>query len=224
MPLSGEEIFIKLESMASTNLYDHISFKNSVLDETFVILVDENDNAIGIMEKIQAHHQALLHRAVSVFIFNSKGDWVLQRRALSKYHSGGLWSNACCSHPNPGESSIDAAQRRLMEEMGIDCQINEIFSFTYKAVLENDLTEYELDHIFVGISDASPQINPAEVAEWKAVSFSDLQSDVIQNPDNYTVWFKKLYERVGDYMSDHQLNPLLKGKEADISTNETRKE
>ena len=219
-----KEIYIKLDEMASTNLYDHISFKHTVLDETFVILVDGNDNAIGIMEKIEAHHQALLHRAVSVFIFNSKGDWILQRRALSKYHSSGLWSNSCCSHPNPGELSIDAAKRRLMEEMGIDCQINEIFSFTYKAVLENDLTEYELDHIFVGISDASPQINPAEVAEWKAVSFSDLQSDVIQNPDNYTVWFKKLYERVGDYMSDHQLNSL-RLKEVEAShIKETRKE
>jgi isopentenyl-diphosphate delta-isomerase len=111
-----------------------------------------------------------------------------------------------------------------MEEMGIDCQINEIFSFTYKAVLENDLTEYELDHIFVGISDASPQINPAEVAEWKAVSLSDLQSDVIRNPDNYTVWFKKLYERVGDYLSEHLLNPLLLSNVEDSCTIETRKE
>jgi isopentenyl-diphosphate delta-isomerase len=210
--------------MASTNLYDHISFKNSVLDETFVILVDENDNAIGIMEKIEAHHQALLHRAVSVFIFNSNGDWILQRRAFSKYHSSGLWSNSCCSHPNPGESSIDAARRRLIEEMGIKSQLNEIFSFTYKAVLENDLTEYELDHIFVGISDASPQINPAEVAEWKAISFSDLQSDMIRNPDNYTVWFKKLYEWVGDYMSEHQLNPLLLSRVEDNCIKGTGKE
>ena len=210
--------------MASTNLYDHISFKNSVLDETFVILVDENDNAIGIMEKIEAHHQSLLHRAVSVFIFNSNGDWILQRRAFSKYHSSGLWSNSCCSHPNPGESSIDAARRRLMEEMGIKCQINEIFSFTYKAVLENDLTEYELDHIFFGISDSLPQINPVEVAEWKAFSFSDLQSDMIRNPDNYTVWFKKLFERVGDYMSAHQLNPLLLGKVEDNCIKGTGKE
>ncbi len=166
------------------------------MSDTLVILVDSDDNQIGVSEKMEAHRKALLHRAVSVFIINSKGEWLLQRRALSKYHSNGLWTNTCCSHPYPNETSIDAANRRLIEEMGMKSQLNELFSFTYKEVLDNELTEYELDHVFIGNSDENPKINLDEVMEWKYISFSDLKNDIELNPNNYTVWFKKIFERV----------------------------
>ncbi len=168
------------------------------MSDTFVVLVDSDDNQIGVSEKMEAHRKALLHRAVSVFICNSKGEWLLQRRALDKYHSKGLWTNTCCSHPYPNESSIDAANRRLMEEMGMRCELNELFSFTYKEVLDNDLTEYEFDHVFIGISDEKPTINLEEVMEFKYIDFSDLHKDIGLNPNNYTVWFKMIYERVNE--------------------------
>jgi len=174
---------------------------NSQTDKAFVILVDENDNQIGVMEKMAAHQKACLHRAVSVFIANSQGDWILQRRALKKYHSGGLWTNTCCSHPYPLESSLAAANRRLTEEMGIDAPLTELFSFIYNEPLDNELTEYELDHIFVGFSDDFPKINTDEVNEWKTISFNELNADVISNPESYTVWFRKLYLKVGEALS-----------------------
>jgi len=161
-----------------------------------VILVDEFDNQIGIMEKMEAHKKALLHRAISVFLWNSNGEWLLQRRALSKYHSGGLWTNACCSHPLPYESYIDAANRRLIQEMGLQCPLKEIFNFTYKELLDNELTEYEFDHVFFGITDDIPQINPAEVAEYKYIKYQELSIDIKKNPSHYTVWFKKILEQV----------------------------
>lgn len=173
---------------------------NSLVGDTFVILVDENDQPLGVMEKMEAHRKACLHRAVSVFITNSQGDWLLQRRAFNKYHSNGLWTNTCCSHPYPDESALAASNRRLREEMGIDCSLREIFSFIYKEPLDNELTEHELDHIFIGVSDDFPKLNEDEVVEWKAVSFSELQADIITNPDFYTVWFRKLYEKVGDFV------------------------
>lgn len=166
------------------------------MSDTLVILVDNDDNQIGVSEKMEAHRKALLHRAVSVFIINSKGEWLLQRRALSKYHSNGLWTNTCCSHPYPNETSVDAANRRLIEEMGMKSQLNELFSFTYKEVLDNELTEYELDHVFIGISDENPKINLDEVMDWKYINFGDLKKDIELNPNKYTVWFKKIYERV----------------------------
>ena len=175
---------------------------NSPENSTFVILVDENDRHIGVMEKLEAHHKGTLHRAVSVFIFNSRGEWILQKRALGKYHSSGLWSNACCTHPYPGETSHEAANRRLSEEMGIVCHLIEIFSFTYREPLDNCLTEHELDHVFIGFSDALPQINKEEVQEWKAVSFSVLNAELIADPDLYTVWFKKLYQKVSEHLTD----------------------
>lgn len=171
--------------------------------EIFVVLVDEYDHPIGTMEKMEAHRKACLHRAISVFITNSQGDWILQRRALNKYHSNGLWTNTCCSHPYPGESSLEAANRRLSEEMGIDCSLKEIFSFIYKEPLDNELTEYELDHIFIGVADDFPKLNRNEVVEWKAISFSELQKDMITNPDSYTVWFRKLYEKVAEFVRDN---------------------
>ncbi len=166
------------------------------MSDTFVILADNDDNQIGVSEKMEAHRRALLHRAVSIFICNTKGEWLLQRRALTKYHSNGLWTNTCCSHPNPNESSIDAANRRLMEEMGMRCELNELFSFTYKEVLDNELTEYEFDHVFIGITDEKPIINLDEVMEFKYIIFSDLQKDIELNPNDYTVWFKMIFERV----------------------------
>jgi isopentenyl-diphosphate delta-isomerase len=166
------------------------------MEEELVILVDKKDNEIGVMPKAEAHRKALLHRAISVFIFNSEGEWLLQRRALDKYHSAGLWTNSCCTHPLPNESNIDAANRRLRQEMGMQCQLEEIFSFTYKEALDNELTEHEFDHVFMGITNFIPRINPKEVAEFKYVTYSSLINDIAANPSQYTVWFKKIIERV----------------------------
>ena len=165
-------------------------------DETLVILVDKNDNQIGVMEKMEAHRKALLHRAISVFICNSKGKWLLQRRSLNKYHSNGLWTNSCCSHPYPNESAIEAANRRLMEEMGLECELEELFSFTYIEALDNKLTEHEFDHVFFGITDELPSHNSDEVLEWKYIDYHKMVEDIHQNPDDYTVWFKKIFKRV----------------------------
>jgi len=168
-----------------------------------VILVDNKDNAIGVIEKMEAHQKALLHRAVSVFILTTKGEWILQRRALTKYHSPGLWTNTCCTHPMPNESNHDAAQRRLMEEMGYNTtiQFTELFSFIYKEELDNNLTEFEFDHVFVGFSDEIPTLNADEVCEYKSILFSNLQIDILENPTNYTVWFRKIYEKVQECLS-----------------------
>lgn len=170
-----------------------------------VILVDENDKETGAMEKMEAHKKALLHRAISVFILNSEGKWLLQRRALGKYHSSGLWTNTCCSHPFPGETSENAAHRRLQQEMGMQAGLKEIFHFVYKEQLDNDLTEYELDHVFVGSSDIHPETDPAEVEEWKYISFDDLKKDMDKNPEKYTVWFRKIAERVHWHISGKEL-------------------
>jgi isopentenyl-diphosphate delta-isomerase len=155
-----------------------------------VILVDENDNALGLMEKMEAHEKALLHRAFSVFTFNNKGELLIHQRAHEKYHSGGLWTNTCCSHPREGETTLEAAKRRLQEEMGFVCELNEAFSFIYKAELDQGLTEHEYDHVFIGEFNGEPQINPNEVADWKYVDLEMLKQDVDRNPENYTVWFK----------------------------------
>ncbi len=165
-----------------------------------VILVDIYDNEIGQMEKIEAHRKGVLHRAISVFIVNSKGEWLLQQRALNKYHSKGLWTNTCCSHPYPSEKSIDAANRRLMEEMGIKTQLTGIFSFTYKENLDNDLIEHELDHVFIGVSDNLPKINTNEVVNWKYIDYNALKEDTAKYPENYTVWFLKIIERVQQHL------------------------
>lgn len=166
--------------------------------EENVILVDDNDNQIGLMAKTEAHKKALLHRAISVFIFNSEGEWLLQRRAFSKYHSAGLWTNTCCTHPLPNENNQDAANRRLKEEMGMHGSLKELFSFTYKETLDNELTEHELDHVFVGITDLIPTINTDEVAEFKYIKHDSLTLDIKNNPSHYTVWFKKIIERVSN--------------------------
>lgn len=155
-----------------------------------VILVDKNDNALGLMEKMEAHEKAILHRAFSVFIFNSAGKLMLQQRAMHKYHSPGLWTNTVCSHPREGETTIDAAHRRIVEEMGFDCEFEEVFSFLYKAEVGQGLIEHEFDHVFIGKSDVKPEINLDEVETWKYVDLDWLTNDVENNPKQYTEWFK----------------------------------
>ena len=155
-----------------------------------VILVDANDRAVGTMEKMEAHRKGILHRAFSVLIFNDAGQVLLQKRSKSKYHSSGLWTNTCCSHPLPGESMEDATRRRLREEMGIDLQPTFSYSFLYKAPLDHGLIEHELDHVFVGTFNGSPNINRKEVEDWKYVDLKWLKEDILKNPSDYTVWFK----------------------------------
>jgi len=162
-----------------------------------VILVDENDNEVGVMEKMQAHIEAKMHRAFSVFIFNSKKELMLHKRASHKYHSGGLWTNTCCSHPRPGENTVDAAHRRLLEEMGFDCEIKEIFHFTYCRKLDHGLTENELDHVFIGQYNDEPTLNPEEVEDWRWISLEELKGDIQTNPNHYTEWFKIIIEEYG---------------------------
>ncbi len=156
----------------------------------FVILVDENDNTRGTMEKMEAHVAGELHRAFSVFIFNSAGELLLQRRASHKYHSPKLWTNTVCSHPREGETTEKAAHRRIVEEMGFDCDFDEAFSFVYNSDVGQGLIEHEFDHVFIGTSDKKPVPNPEEVGEWKYISINDLKKDVDENPQDYTVWFK----------------------------------
>jgi isopentenyl-diphosphate delta-isomerase len=166
----------------------------------FVILVDNNDNAVGTMEKIEAHRLGMLHRAVSVFIIDQKQKWILQKRAYDKYHSMGLWTNTCCTHPFPGESNLDAARRRLKEEMGISCNLEELFTFAYKEKLDNELIENEFDHVFVGISEDDPVINISEVDDWERISFDELHLDIQNNPGSYTYWFKEIYQDVHSHL------------------------
>jgi isopentenyl-diphosphate delta-isomerase len=155
-----------------------------------VILVDIQDNEIGKMEKLEAHVKGELHRAFSVFIFNNQNELLLQRRAFGKYHSEGLWTNTCCSHPAPGETVLQAANRRLMEEMELECPLESSFSFIYKAELENNLIEYELDHVMIGFSDETPHINPSEAIAFKWLSLETIVEDIKKHPEHYTAWFK----------------------------------
>jgi isopentenyl-diphosphate Delta-isomerase len=155
-----------------------------------VILVNEKDEATGSIEKMAAHEKALLHRAFSIFILNDNGELLLQQRAHSKYHSGGLWTNTCCSHPRPGETNEAAATRRLFEEMGFTTTLNKAFSFIYKANFENGLTEYEYDHVFVGKYLGKIEPNTTEVAAYKYTSIAELETDILNHPRAYTAWFK----------------------------------
>lgn len=164
--------------------------------EEHVILVDENDQPVGRMEKQAAHVTPHLHRAFSIFIFNSKGELLLQQRALTKYHSPGLWTNTCCSHPRDGETLEEATSRRLMEEMGMTCEMREVYTFIYKAPVGQGLTEYELDHVFIGQSDDTPNINHEEVESWKYMRLDDLKKDIQLHPELYTEWFKITFEEM----------------------------
>lgn len=164
--------------------------------EEKIILVDKDDKEIGTIEKMKAHIHGKLHRAFSVFVFNSKGEIMLQQRALHKYHSGGLWTNTCCSHPNSGEVLEAAVHRRLQEEMGFDCEIKEVKTFLYHAKLDNSLIEHELDHIYIGYFQGEPSLNREEVENWKWVSVDDLRNDLIKYPEKFTYWFKISIEDV----------------------------
>lgn len=159
----------------------------------YVILVDEQDRKLGLMEKIEAHEKGVLHRAFSVFILNHKNQLLLQQRALHKYHSGGLWTNTCCSHPRDGETNIEAAHRRLQEEMGMDAPLEKLLHFVYRAEFDNNMIEHELDHVFVGKCDANPVINPDEVEAYKWMDLDELKADIEKNPQLYTAWFKIIF-------------------------------
>ena len=155
-----------------------------------VILVDELDNVVGSMDKMEAHRKGILHRAFSILIFNSGGELLLQKRSKDKYHSGGLWTNACCSHPAPDESMEDATRKRLKHEMGIDLQPEFAYKFIYESKLDKDLIEHELDYVFTGVYNGIPVVNKTEVEDWKFVEVKSLRKDIDQHPDRYTVWFK----------------------------------
>lgn len=163
--------------------------------EEQVILVNENDEQIGLMGKMEAHEKALLHRAFSVFVFNDKKELMIQQRAIHKYHSPGLWTNTCCSHQRAGESNIKAGMRRLQEEMGFATDLEETISFIYKAPFDNGLTEHEFDHIMIGYFNDVPKINPDEVADWKWMSLDAVKVDIKNQPDLYTAWFKIIFEK-----------------------------
>ncbi len=161
---------------------------------TSLILVDEHDAPIGEMEKLEAHQKGLLHRAFSVFAFNEKGELLLQRRAPHKYHSAGLWTNTCCSHPVPGEDTETAAHRRLQEEMGFDCPLTRAGHLLYRVAFDNGLTEHEFDHIFIGRFDGEPVLNPDETDASRWMSAEALRADIAAHPDSYTYWFKLAFE------------------------------
>ena len=160
-----------------------------------VILVDKNDNPIGLMEKIEAHRRGLLHRAFSVFIIDDANRLLLQKRSQTKYHSPGLWTNTCCSHPRNGEIVIDAANRRLMQEMGMSANLKHMFSFIYRAEFDNGLIEHEFDHVFIGKSNSDPVINSDEVCEWKWTEIKKIKKDIIENSHHYTEWFKIIFNK-----------------------------
>jgi len=167
-----------------------------------VILVNENDEQIGIMEKMEAHEKALLHRAFSVFVFNDKEELLLQQRAESKYHSPLLWTNTCCSHQRLGESNIEAGKRRLYEEMGFVTKLKNVFSFIYKAPFDNGLTEHELDHVMVGNYNENPNINKEEVQAFKWMSLEQVKSEIEVQPEIYTEWFKIIFNKFYSYIKE----------------------
>jgi isopentenyl-diphosphate delta-isomerase len=171
-------------------------------DNDAVILVDADDRPVGTAPKLDAHRRGLKHRAVSALVRNSAGHILLQRRAAGKYHSEGKWTNACCSHPRPGESVAAAVRRRLFEEMGVDCALAPLFTASYRAAVSNDLVEDELVHVFAGVHDGAIAPDPAEVSAWKWISFSDLVADQRAQPDAYTVWFLHYVREHGDRIAE----------------------
>jgi len=171
------------------------------MKKEYVILVDTADRELGTMEKMEAHEKAVLHRAFSVFIFNDRGELMLQQRAAHKYHSPLLWTNTCCSHQRQGESNIEAGKRRLREEMGFEVDLDKKFHFVYKAEFDNGLTEHELDHVMVGYYNGEPTINPEEVASWKWISMEVLQQDMKDHPQDYTAWFKIIFDRFVEFLT-----------------------
>ena len=172
--------------------------------EEKVILVDTNDNPIGLMNKLEAHEKAVLHRAFSVFILNDKNELMLQQRAHLKYHSPLLWTNTCCSHQRENETNIQAGTRRLREEMGFETELKEMFHFIYKAPFDNGLTEHELDHVMLGNYNDTPFINKDEVESWKWMKIEDVKNDMITNPDQYTIWFKIIFEEFYHHFDENK--------------------
>jgi isopentenyl-diphosphate delta-isomerase len=175
------------------------------MKEEQVILVNEKDEPIGLMNKMEAHEKAVLHRAFSVFVLNDKNEVMLQQRAHQKYHSPLLWTNTCCSHQRAGETNLQAGKRRLFEEMGFQVELKELFHFIYKAPFDNGLTEHELDHVMIGYSNEIPSINPDEVESWKWMKIEDIKEDMIQNPALYTIWFKIIFDEFYHYLEDHKI-------------------
>ena len=173
--------------------------------EENVILVNQNDEQIGLMPKLEAHEKAVLHRAFSVFVLNSNNEIMLQQRAHQKYHSPLLWTNTCCSHQREGETNIEAGSRRLFEEMGFEAELKELFHFIYKAPFDNGLTEHELDHVMIGYYNNSPAINPDEVEDWKWMKIEDIKTDIERQPEIYTVWFKIIFDEFYHYLEDHKI-------------------
>jgi len=173
------------------------------MEESYVVLVDANDQKIGLMPKMEAHEKALLHRAFSVFVMNSNGQTMLQQRAGDKYHSPLLWTNTCCSHQRDGESNIVAGKRRLKEEMGFETELTEVFSFVYKAPFDNGLTEHEYDHVLLGYYEGEPKINTDEVADWKWMRPEHVKEDIELHPEAYTEWFKIIFEKFYDHLIKH---------------------
>jgi len=165
------------------------------MEEEKVILVNEKDEPIGLMPKMEAHEKGLLHRAFSVFVFNDKNELMLQQRAISKYHSPGLWTNTCCSHQREGESNIQAGKRRLQEEMGFTTDLKDTMAFIYNAPFDNGLTEHEFDHILVGNFNDFPDLNPQEVSAWKWMKLEEVQKDMKNHPERYTEWFKIIFDK-----------------------------
>ena len=173
--------------------------------EENVILVNENDEQIGLMPKLEAHEKAVLHRAFSVFILNHKNEIMLQQRAHKKYHSPLLWTNTCCSHQREGETNIQAGSRRLFEEMGFKTGLKELFHFIYKAPFDNGLTEHELDHVMIGYYDDAPEINLEEVEDWKWMKIEDVKENMAIHPELYTVWFKIIFDQFYHFLEQHKM-------------------
>jgi isopentenyl-diphosphate delta-isomerase len=176
------------------------------MNEERVILVNVSDEPTGTMEKTEAHRKAKLHRAFSIFIFNSKGEMLLQQRAFHKYHSGGLWSNACCSHPRPGEDTLAAAERRLTEEMGFNTPLKKIFDFVYKAELDKGLAEYEFDHVFAGEYNGTIKADPEEVSDFCFKELKEIKLSLQSHPQNYTAWFHLAFPRVEEWYALEEKN------------------
>lgn len=176
-----------------------------LMTEENVILVNQNDEQIGLMPKLEAHEKALLHRAFSVFVLNEQNEIMLQQRAHQKYHSPLLWTNTCCSHQREGETNIEAGSRRLFEEMGFKTDLKELFHFIYKAPFDNGLTEHELDHVMIGYYNDAPKINTEEVEDWKWMKIEDVKADIEKQPEIYTVWFKIIFDEFYHYLEDHKL-------------------
>ncbi|MDX1277833.1 isopentenyl-diphosphate Delta-isomerase [Oceanihabitans sediminis] len=176
--------------------------------EEQVILVNERNEQIGLMPKLEAHEKALLHRAFSVFVFNDKNELMLQQRALGKYHSPGLWTNTCCSHQREGETNIQAGKRRLQEEMGFVTELEDSISFIYKAPFDNGLTEHEYDHVLLGKYNQEPKINPDEVAAWKWMPLEEVKKDMEMQPEHYTAWFKIIFDKFYQHINitDYESN------------------